>query len=124
MATKSIIALKAIAISGSSTCYGQWILGTDTYQADALYRAAVGPGVTQTSIALTGPTKQRIFYAEIDLTNPYIMVKTPKGQNRLGGEHDPVRLCRDSHQRPSALHHRVERRLRCVDSGKAYKFVK
>lgn len=85
MTLKSSIASLALILCSTFTCKGEWLIGTSVYEADTLYHAVVGPGITQTSVALSGPTKQRIFYAEIDLTNPYVTIKTPKGQNKLEG---------------------------------------
>ncbi|MDE6309168.1 MAG: phosphodiester glycosidase family protein, partial [Muribaculaceae bacterium] len=85
MTLKSSITFFALTIIGTISCKGEWLIGTSVYQADTLYHAAAGPGITQTSVSLSGPTKQRIFYAEIDLTNPYVTIKTPKGLNTLEG---------------------------------------
>lgn len=85
MTLKSTVAILALTAFSTITCEAKWIIGTTEYEADTLYHAVVGPGITQTSIALSGTYKQSIHYAEVDLTNPYVTIKTPKGRNTLDG---------------------------------------
>lgn len=85
MTIKIHYALLALTLPSAITCRADWLIGSTQYQADTIYHAPIGPGVTLTSINLSGPAKQSIHYAEVDLTNPYIQIRTPKALNTLGG---------------------------------------
>lgn len=46
-----------------------------TFNVDTLFHAQVGPGVTQTSLKLSGPADLRVFYITADLTNPTLSLR-------------------------------------------------
>ena len=61
------------------------VLGT-VYSVDTLFYSYVGPGTTQTSLMLTSGTKQlRVFYTNIDLTNPYVSIKAVSAKDKFAG---------------------------------------
>ncbi|MCC8038448.1 MAG: phosphodiester glycosidase family protein [Bacteroidales bacterium] len=78
----------AAALSASAT--ETWTLQDKTYYVDTLYHATVGPGVTQTSLQLSGAQALRVFYSTVDLTNPYIDLRaTPASSTLKGGSTIP-----------------------------------
>jgi len=57
-----------------------WSLLGDEYSVDTLFHAKIGPGTTQTSLYFTnGSTEMRVFYTTIDMTNPYLTLRTVSG---------------------------------------------
>lgn len=69
-----------------------WTLDKSTFQVDTLYHAATGPGITQTSLILSGAAKERIFYTTIDLNNQYADIKVTTANDNAWA----MRLCRQS----------------------------
>lgn len=57
---------------------GQWSIKDNEYVADTLYHGQIGPGTTQTSVALKGSLTLQVFYTTIDLSNPYVDVRVVK----------------------------------------------
>ena len=72
-----VSAFIAFAVSASTT----WTLQGETYTVDTLYHAKVGPGTTQTSLALSGSLKLRLFYTTTDLSNPNVDMRVAKAGN-------------------------------------------
>lgn len=89
----SLLALTALAANAS----GQWTLQERTFDVDTIFHATVGPGTTQTSIYLTGPTTLHIFYTTTDVTNPNVEFRSVIAQDKLpGGEIIPNMASRKS----------------------------
>ncbi len=58
------------------------------FKADTLYHAQIGPGTTQTSLLMRNEASQRqmyVFYSRIDLTNPYVVLRTVCGKDKTFG---------------------------------------
>lgn len=62
-----------------------WTLQGKTYNVDTLYHANIGPGTTQTSLALSGGSRLNVFYITTDLTNPNVDIRVTKGSDKLVG---------------------------------------
>ncbi len=77
----AMVASMPLAAIASTT----WTLQGTTYDVDTLYHATVGPGTTQTSLALSGGSDLKVFYSTIDLTNPYIDVQTVHAGDKVVG---------------------------------------
>lgn len=69
------------AITASAS--GQWTLQDKVYTVDTLFHAKVGPGTTQTSLKLSGPSNLRVFYTVTDLTNPNVEMRVVKAGDKL-----------------------------------------
>ena len=67
----SFLALAMMAASAASA-NTTWTLQSKEYQVDTLYHATIGPGTTQTSLQLFGPSNLRVYYTVTDLTNPNV----------------------------------------------------
>lgn len=61
---------------------GQWTLKGNVFTVDTLFHQEIGPGTTQTSLSLKGPTMQHVFYATVDLTNPNVEIRAVKAGNK------------------------------------------
>ena len=70
----SFLALAMMAASAASA-NTTWTLQSKEYQVDTLYHATVGPGTTQTSLQLSGPSNLRVYYTVTDLTNPNVEMR-------------------------------------------------
>lgn len=76
------VLLAILAVNASTTIT---LRGTE-YRVDTTFHNQVGPGVTQTSLWLQGPTSNlRVFYATIDRTNPYLSLATVSATDKLAG---------------------------------------
>lgn len=75
------IALTAMAASAS----GKWTLQSKDYTVDTLFHAKIGPGTTQTSLALSGGSRLNIFYITTDLTDPNVDIRVAQAGSRLTG---------------------------------------
>lgn len=63
-----------------------WPLLGVNYTVDTLFHAKIGPGTTQTSLYFTnGSTEMRVFYTTIDMTNPWLTLRTVCGQDKTAG---------------------------------------
>ena len=83
---KTLISL-VLALAGmTALASNTWqLLGVD-YTVDTLFHAMIGPGTSQTSLHFTnGSTDMRVFYTTIDMTNPYLTVRTVSGQDKTAG---------------------------------------
>ena len=96
MALGCVVAMAAHA----STQYN--VRGTE-YQADTLFHAMLGPGTSQTSLLMRSAEGRHmyVYYAKIDLTNPYISFSTVMGQDRFAGT-ETVRSKSERKSRPGA----------------------
>ena len=78
--------LAAIAAT-SATASSTWnVIGTD-YKVDTLFYNQVGPGTTQTSLKFTSAAgnQLRVFYATMDMTNPYLSLHGVVATDMLAG---------------------------------------
>ncbi len=80
---KLFIALFAVLTSAMAFASGQWTLQGSVYTVDTLFHAKIGPGTTQTSLKLTGPVNQRVFYTVTDLTNPYVEMRAVMANDKI-----------------------------------------
>ena len=72
----------ALAVQATGTID---VLGT-VYNVDTLFYSYVGPGTTQTSLMLTSGSKQlRVFYTDVDITNPYVSIKAVSAKDKFAG---------------------------------------
>lgn len=60
-----------------------WNLQGVEYSVDTLSHAVIGPGTTQTALALDGPVKLRVFYTTTDMANPNVSLKMIMGKDNL-----------------------------------------
>ncbi len=62
------------------------VIGTD-YTVDTLFHNQVGPGTTQTSLKFTSAAgnQLRVFYATVDMTNPYLSLHGVCATDKLAG---------------------------------------
>lgn len=81
---KIMLALGALTLPLAALA-STWTLQSKTYNVDTLFNAKIGPGTTQTSLALSGGSTLRVFYTTVDLTNPYIEVRVAQGNDKLVG---------------------------------------
>ena len=77
--------LSALFVVGYAQAYYN-LRGTE-FQADTLHHAQIGPGTTQTSLRLHSESgrQMNVFYSRIDLTNPYVTLRTVSGQDKFTG---------------------------------------
>ncbi len=73
----------SIAILSAYAVGKTWNLQGSTYTVDTLYHAKVGPGTTQTSLAVAGSLDLRIFYTTTDLSNPNVEMRVAKAGNMI-----------------------------------------
>ncbi|MDE6207816.1 MAG: phosphodiester glycosidase family protein [Muribaculaceae bacterium] len=74
-----------IAVGAQGMSALEWNLQGKTFSVDTTYHATIGPGITHTTLSLSGAAKLRIFYSTTDLENPYADVRATKGSNALNG---------------------------------------
>ena len=67
----------------------QLVIDGQTYHVDTLKNHLVGPGSRYTSIRLTGPHKQNVFFLKTNLKNPYIQFKQTLGRDSIYGTERP-----------------------------------
>ncbi len=79
----SLLLLLLSCIPLSSFASGTWKLQNVEYRVDTLSHIVIGPGTTQTTLALEGPVKLRVFYTTTDLTNPNVNLKLIMGKDNL-----------------------------------------
>ncbi len=60
-----------------------WSLQGVDYRVDTLSHVKIGPATTQTSLVLTGPVTQKVFYTTTDFTNPDVDLKVIMGKDNL-----------------------------------------
>ena len=66
--------------AGAST---EWNVQGRKFNVDTLSHVEIGPGTTQTTLALSGPADLRLFYTTTDLTNPNVGLKVIMGKDNL-----------------------------------------
>ena len=82
------ISFLALLIFACSTGWAgnTWSLLGVEYSVDTLFHANIGPGTSQTSLYFTnGNTEMRVFYTTIDMTNPYLTLRTVSGNDMTAG---------------------------------------
>lgn len=73
-------------VTGNAYASVTWKVWNTEYRVDTTFHAQIGPGTTQTSLLLTGPdTTLTVFYLTVDLTNPYIDIRTVCAKDHLAG---------------------------------------
>ncbi|MCK9311209.1 MAG: phosphodiester glycosidase family protein [Bacteroidales bacterium] len=60
-----------------------WKLQDVEYKVDTFSYRVIGPGTTQTSLALQGPVNLRVFYMTVDMTDPNVNLKLIMGKDNL-----------------------------------------
>lgn len=100
---KLFISLLAVMTSAMAFAIGQWTLQGNAYTIDTLFHAQVGPGTTQTSLSVVGPTKLRVFYTTTDLTNPYVEMRATMANDKLGSGATVASIGK-SHHKEGALY--------------------
>lgn len=88
----SIIALGLCVLQ--SHAYTEWDIQGNTYRVDTISHYFVGPGTTQTSLRLSGPQEQRVFYTTTDLSNQNVDLKVVKGGNTTRGLETVSNMCK------------------------------
>ncbi len=79
---KLFIALAVLFVSATAFA-AEWNLQGNTYTAKTVFHAQVGPGTTQTSVELSGPSEMKVFYTTTDLTNPYVEMRGVMANNKV-----------------------------------------
>lgn len=77
----STLILTALTVNAGA----YWVLQSKDYNVDTLFHAKIGPGTTQTSLALSGGSNLKIFYITVDLTNPYVDIRVAQAGSKLTG---------------------------------------
>lgn len=86
MKIKNFLLLFLLLAVGQSYASVTWKVWNTEYRVDTTFHAQIGPGTTQTSLLLTGPdTTLTVFYLTVDLTNPYIDIRTVCAKDHLAG---------------------------------------
>lgn len=80
---KLLIALLTMIAPSIISAQTQWTLQGSVYTVDTLFHAQIGPGTTQTSLKLSGPVNQRVFYTVTDLTNPYVDMRAVMANDKI-----------------------------------------
>ncbi|WP_455584649.1 phosphodiester glycosidase family protein [Bacteroides sp.] len=79
----SLLPILLSCITFSSFASGIWKLQNIEYSVDTLSHVVIGPGTTQTTLALEGPVKLRVFYTTTDMTDPNVNLKLIMGKDNL-----------------------------------------
>lgn len=77
----------------------KWSIRGESYQVDTLFYNQIGPGTTQTSLILTGPSKLRVFYMTTDLKNPYVKLRAVMAKDKIYAA-QPVSIMAKEHTTP------------------------
>ena len=98
----ALMALGCVAAMAAHASTQYNVRGTE-YQADTLFHAMLGPGTSQTSLLMRSAEGRQmyVYYAKIDLTNPYISFSTVMGQDSFAGT-ETVRSMSERKSRPGA----------------------
>ena len=79
-----VLLLAACSMMGWSS--NTWNLLGEEYTVDTLFHAKIGPGTSQTSLYFTnGSIEMRVFYTTIDMTNPWLTLRTVSGNDKTAG---------------------------------------
>ncbi len=102
MKKTSILALACALALGANASTQYNVRGT-VYQTDTLYHAMLGPGTWQTSLLMRSDAGRQmyVYYAKMDLTNPFISFSTVMGQDHIAGT-ETVRSMSERKSRPGA----------------------
>ncbi len=85
-----ILAFLAGASALSANASGTITLMDSEFKVDTLFHAPVGPGTTQTSLLLTGPSYHlHVSYLTADMTTDKLSVKTVSGDDMVAGGERP-----------------------------------
>ena len=76
-----LLAFNAAVIGAAASTV--WDVQGRKFSVDTLSHVEIGPGTTQTTLALDGPAKLRVFYTTTDLSNPDVGVKVIMGKDDL-----------------------------------------
>lgn len=86
MKIKNCLLLLLALVAGHIQASVTWKVWNTEYRVDTTFHAQIGPGTTQTSLLLTGPdTTLTVFYLTVDLTNPYVDIRTVCAKDHLAG---------------------------------------
>ena len=83
-----LLLVAALALPGMAAASTSYTMRGVEFKADTLFHAQIGPGTTQTSLFLRNEESQRqmyLYYSRVDLTNPYVTLRTVSGQDKLFG---------------------------------------
>ena len=83
-----LVVAAALSMAGTAAASTTYTMRGVTFNADTLYHAQIGPGTTQTSLLMRNDSSQRqmyVFYSRIDLTNPYVTLRTVCGKDKTYG---------------------------------------
>ena len=81
---KKIFLLIILSVVGANaSAFTTWNLQGISYSVDTLSHVVIGPGTTQTTLALSGAVNLRVFYTTTDLTNPNVDLKIVMGKDNL-----------------------------------------
>ncbi len=82
---KKLLLLAALAMPLCASASVEWTLQGKTYYADTVRHVKLGPGTTQTELAVSGAQTLHVFYTTTDLTNPYVDIRVTKGSKKYVG---------------------------------------
>ena len=71
------------AVSFGAAASTVWDVQGRKFSVDTLSHIEIGPGTTQTTLALSGPADLRVFYTTTDMSNPNVGVKVIMGKDNL-----------------------------------------
>ncbi len=84
----TLLVAAALTHAGEAAASATYTMRGVEFTADTLYHAQIGPGTTQTSLLMRNEASQRqmyVFYSRIDLTNPYVVLRTVCGKDKTYG---------------------------------------
>lgn len=75
------------ALVGAHASSLQYNVRGTVFNTDTLFHAMLGPGTSQTSLLMRAEDGRQmyVYYAKIDLTNPYIAFRTVMGNDHIAG---------------------------------------
>ena len=75
------------ALVGANASSLQYNVRGTVFNTDTLFHAMLGPGTSQTSLLMRAEDGRQmyVYYAKIDLTNPYIAFRTVMGNDHIAG---------------------------------------
>lgn len=86
---KTILSMLLVAAASvSAMAADTWSLQGTTFTVDTLFHNQVGPGTTSTSLWFRNPANGdalRVFYATMDLTNPYLKLRGVCATDKVAG---------------------------------------
>lgn len=91
---KIALFLAGVAFAASASASTTWTLQGKEYRVDTLFHCKVGPGTTQTSLALSGGSLLRVHYTTTDLTDPNVDLRVTKASDKLVGCNTLSAMCK------------------------------